>query len=238
MSAASYVLGSAPPWLQDIGQSLFREAMFARMRRIFSKRLPFSRVLDLACGVGDWSVGYLDFADKVTGVDINQDFVDAARRRAAVFGHSERASFDVASIEDWTDFYGVDLVCLGGCAMYLDDVRLNRLLERSVAGLDVCDGWMYVRASVSAAGRKPHTSDVAKYRTADQYETLFAANGLSVVDREFSSVVVVDYSTRAMNSTPLRSTLRLVLGNAARMERAIRRRTDYLNWLLTCSAGA
>src|SRR5262245_2143273 len=53
---ASYTHSELPPWFQEFAQSLFRDSMIDLVEALTLHRRPFERILDLGCGVGDWTV--------------------------------------------------------------------------------------------------------------------------------------------------------------------------------------
>lgn len=233
-SAVDYVCGQAPPWLTEVAQSLLRAAMMERIGRHVGNQ-AFDHALDLACAVGDWTTGYLEFARQATGVDINEDFVGVARRRAAVLGVEDRARFEVGTLETFAIPEGTDFVGLGGCMMYLSDVEANRVLGRVRSSLPT-RGLVYVRSTVASPLHARHETGIGVYRELDEYETLFRANGLRVVDRAFSSAVVAEHLAAPVSSARLRALAVHTAVIVCRAERALRRPTDFCNWLLRPAA--
>jgi SAM-dependent methyltransferase len=229
-SDADFVCGKAPPWLTDIAQALFRVAMMERIARHVAGR-SFTHALDLGCGVGDWTAGYLSIAEQATGVDINDDFLGAARRRAAVLGIDDRIRFEASALEAFPIDAGIDFVGLGGCLMYLSDVEVNRLLAR-VAHAVPMNGLVYIRCSVAAPLHARHRTEVGIYRDGTEYETLFRANGLEVVDRAFSVAVVAEHIVASVGPPALRGMAMNAIAALGRADRAARCRTDFCNWLL------
>jgi SAM-dependent methyltransferase len=229
-SDVDFVNVHAPAWLTDVAQAHFRAAMMERIARHVGGH-SFVHALDLGCGVGDWTAGYLSFAEQATGVDINDDFLGAARRRAAVLGVADRLRFENGAIEAFPIDAGFDFVALGGCLMYVSDVEANRLLERVARAVPV-SGLVYVRCSVVAPLHRRHRSDVGVYRDRTEYETLFRANGLEVVDRAFSVAIVAEHIAAHLGPAILRGLAMSALAAIGRVDRATRNRTEFCNWLL------
>lgn len=233
-SDADFVCAQGPPWLTDIAQALFRAAMMERIARHVAGR-SFTHALDLGCGVGDWTAGYLSIAEQATGVDINDDFLAAARRRAAVLGIGDRIRFEAGALETFPIDAGVDFVGLGACLMYLSDVEVNRLLARVVHALPT-NGLVYIRCTVAAPLHARHRTEVGIYRDGTEYETLFRANGLEVVDRAFSVAVVAEHLVASVRPARLRGLAMGAIAALGRADRATRCRTDFCNWLLRPTA--
>lgn len=229
-SDRDFVNVQAPPWLTDVAQAHFRAAMIQRIARHVGAH-SFAHALDLGCGVGDWTAGYLSIAHQATGVDLNDDFLGAARRRAAVLGVCDRLRFEKGTIEAFPIDARFDFISLGGCLMYVSDVEANRLLER-VARAVPESGLVYIRCTVVTPLHRRHRTDVGIYRNRTEYETLFRANGLEVIDRAFSVAVVAEDIAARLGHPILRSLAMRAIAVAGRVDRAARNRTEFCNWLL------
>lgn len=59
----------------------------------------FTQGLDIGCGVGQWSMAFLQNNQKVRGFDISPSFISIARHVAEYCGVSDRAEFKVENIE-------------------------------------------------------------------------------------------------------------------------------------------
>ena len=96
-------------------RSAFADPAMDRMLDEFTARLPSgARVLDLGCGPGVPSTRFLADRFKVTGVDISETQLDAARRNVpeASFVHGDLAQVDFppASFDGVTAFYSISHV--------------------------------------------------------------------------------------------------------------------------------
>ncbi|GMV16244.1 MAG: methyltransferase domain-containing protein [Myxococcales bacterium] len=229
------VLARVPTWLAETMQGLFRTAMLSRITAHLGGR-ELAHALDLGCGVGDWTLGYLGFARRVTGVDINETFLGVARRRAAALGVDARASFEAAALEAFPVASDIDFVGLGACLMYVPDVRVNRLLAKVAGGMQN-GGFVYVRSTVMAPLRRRQTTAFGVYRCKEEYETLFRCNGFSVLDCAYSSGVVADFVGAGISHSGARRLATRSLDAVARLGRAAKNHTEYYNWLLCRSPG-
>jgi SAM-dependent methyltransferase len=231
-SIRDYTRMAAPAWIQERGQSLFRDATIARIRRLSSKRQPFAHALDLGCGIGDWTLGYLGLASRVTGVDINDSFVAAAKKRAAELGNAGAARFFVSTMEEWDDL-DADLVAMGAVANYLEDAPLATLLQRIATDMKTkSGGWLYFRATVPPFGRATYSADIGRYRTQDEYEALFRRSGFRVVDCATSAEVVIDALTARLLGNALAARICPPLARVERLKRAALHQNEFINWQL------
>jgi predicted TPR repeat methyltransferase len=227
-----YTLMRSPVWLQEHAVALFRSAMLRRIAAAKPQRQPFQRVLDLGCGVGDWTLGYLSFARRVVGVDVNASFLAAARGRAAAELRGVDAEFVQYPLQAWDDFDGVDLVALGAVLMYLDDTEARALVARVADRLQGC-AMLYVRSTVVTRLRRPYATPFGFYRTSEWYEALFAHAGFRVIDTASSAVVVAERVARAVRAPAWTSS---VVAESERAERTLRRENDFMNWVLLRAA--
>lgn len=206
--------------------------MIERIAAAKPSRQPFSRVLDLGCGVGDWTLGYLSLARRVVGVDVNAAFLDAARASASTELRGADAEFVKCPIQAWDDFDGVELVSLGGVLMYLDDSETRALVARLAARLE-SGAMLYVRSSVVTRLRRPFATPTGFYRTPEWYEALFAHLGFRVADAASSAAVVTQSLAQAVSAPAWVSSF---VVESERAERTLRRENDFMNWVLLRSA--
>ncbi len=183
-------------WIDTTFQTRFRQAMFARFARLTQDRRPFARVVDLACGVGDWTLRYLPFAREVIGVDVNPEFLaDGLHLADSTLSPEDRArvTFVQSDVADFDDYRGADLVCFGGCAMYCSDELLERLFAAIVRTMPV-NGMVYMRTSVRADGltRREFRNDngTTIIRPHADYLALAERHGLRILDAPFSPAVL------------------------------------------------
>jgi SAM-dependent methyltransferase len=95
---------------------------------------PGARVLDVPCGAGRLTLPLAARGCVATGVDISQEFVDAARDAAAAQGLS--ATFVRADMRDLPGDGGFDAAfCFGNSFGYLDDAGNEAFLEAVAAAL-------------------------------------------------------------------------------------------------------
>jgi SAM-dependent methyltransferase len=113
------------PWVFGLYQWMIgAPACQRRFIEVFSQPRPGDRVIDLGCGTGA-SVKYLPSGVSYLGVDISQDYVDAARSR---FG--ARGTFLCADLTstDLTQFPPFDLAISFGVLHHLDDAGAHAML--------------------------------------------------------------------------------------------------------------
>ncbi len=217
-------------------QPMFRDAMIGRLCEVVG---PVSRVVDLGCGPGDWTLGYRRMAQRAVGVDINAAFIEQARRAAAQQG-VRGCDFHVSNTLDWLDFEDCGLVSLGGCAQYLTEHELDAVLGR-VADAQRGGGHLYVRTTVMGAGRAPFASAHGIYRRRSFYEQRFAEHGFRVVESIYTSTVVPAWGAHlalGRRSFPAARVVASAVTAPLRVARAVYRRDDFLNWILRRPATA
>ncbi len=97
----------------------YPDSFFERLGRELGLALPGLRVLDLGCGTGALSRGLARRGARVTGIDVAEDQVRAARRLAAEEGLDAR--FEVRAAEDTGEPPAAyDLVTASSCWLYFD----------------------------------------------------------------------------------------------------------------------
>jgi SAM-dependent methyltransferase len=196
LSSYGFSKGRLGLWLDTTFQTQFRQAMLARLARLTRHRQPFARVVDLACGIGDWTLRYLPFAREVVGVDVNPEFLAGGLHLAdSTLSPPDRArvTFVESDVGDFDDYRGADLVCFGGCAMYCSDELLERLFAAIVRTMPT-NGMVYMRTSVRADGlarREIHNDNGTNIiRPQADYLALAERHGLRVLDASFSPTVL------------------------------------------------
>ncbi len=211
-------------------QTQFREAMVARIARATKDRQPLARVVDLACGIGDWTLRYLPLARQVVGVDVSGQFIARALQLADdTLSPQDRARirFVESDIGDFDDYQGADLVCFGGCAMYCSDKKLDRLFAAIVRSMPA-HGMLYMRTSVRAEGlarREIRTeTGINIIRPHSDYLALAGRHGLRIHEAPFSPTV--------LGEARLGRTLGGFLGGRMHRYYDTHRQHDYRNYLL------
>ncbi len=224
---SDYTLSSVPAWLHGPFQNLLRRAMVTKLAEIAAERPPMRRAVDICCGIGDWSADYAAFADRVTGVDLNEDFIKVAKQR---MGFGSKLEFFVGRAEDWTDFDDVQLVGFGGCLMYVSSDDLNALFARMQR--DLPNGALvYVRATVVTGSKQPFTTEVGHYRAESDYDAVYRSHGFKTFFRRYSADLVADYVwTKLGGKAP--ALLPSIASGAARFKRSAVDGTDYCSWVM------
>lgn len=229
---ASYTQMTYPKWLQEFGQGIFRDSTVAVLEQLTEPNHPLRRIVDLGCGVGDWTRRYLSFADQVVGVDINASFIRKAQSDAQRDGVADRTRFVATNVVEWDDFADAELVCLGAVMTCLDEAE-NRTLLRRIAAAQSPGNHLYVRATVLNPGRTPYSTGGGHYRRRRWYDRLFVGCGYRSRLVEFStSLVGIGSLTRLGMPPRLASLSTFGLNGAVRAARVVGRDVDYCNWFL------
>ena len=100
-------LSKVPEWLQSAYSSVFRDLVMDRLREFLFAPGPersLRKVVDLGCGPGDWSLRFLDFADRVIGVDVNPHFLQVARQAVRAHGAGKQAVFVQAKLLELAEY--------------------------------------------------------------------------------------------------------------------------------------
>ena len=127
------------PDLVDVSGSMLDLLRDAPLRR--------PSVLELGCGTGGLSVALLEMgAVRVTGIDLSASSIEVARRRAAVAGHAEHASFDVGNAAeaatDPHDWVLLDrVICCYGDVERLVGRAIDLAGERIALAVPESRGW-------------------------------------------------------------------------------------------------
>jgi len=226
-------LSSVPAWYQEAFQSLFRDIMIQCIRETLGRPRLF-KVVDMGCGPGDWSIKFLDFSERVIGVDINPDFIDTARRLALANPNSENIEFMCMDLLDFRNYRQADLICMGACLQYLDNDELEVLLGRLSAELPR-GAMIYVRTTITNPFRSTHQTAIGYFRSRREYQERFRRHDFQTVEACHSrslipSRIIKDFFT----GTSLRNAriLTAPVWLLSRLFRCLRHRTDFYNWLL------
>lgn len=228
----SYTHMPYPRWIAETGQNWFRDSTIAVLEDRTRSHHPFRRVVDLGCSVGDWTLKYLDFAERVTGVDINASFVEQARRNAQERDDAARADFHVHDIATWKDFEAADFVTIGAVLTCLD-ARDNDTLISRVASAQSTGDFLYIRATVLNPGREPFSTEGGHYRHKSYYRRLFRRHGYDVEFEAYSTSLATSGAlVRAGLGHGLSRGALVGLNSAVMAGRFVKRDLDYCNWLL------
>jgi SAM-dependent methyltransferase len=201
---------------------------------IIHRHRPLGPVVDLACGPGDWTLKYLDFAEHVIGIDISRDFIDAAQRSALSHRHPERTDFLCMNIVEFEEYTDVDLVCLGGLLQCLNDEELHDLF--AVLARELQPGTcVYIRSNVAHSFIGSYRTAKGFYRTRSDYESRFRQCGLKIFDSFTSSSVVPAQIAKELSSIRSFRTARKLgspLWLVHKLGRILVRKSDLYNWFL------
>lgn len=167
-------------------------------------------ILDLGAGVGQWSFRFAERgARSVTAVEYSGPLAEIGRSEAVRRGLAS-VRFFVSSAERFETETTFDLVFISGLFVYLNDDQAEQLLDR-LPGFCGNDTRVLLRDGTGLETR--HEIDdrpserlgvrySATYRTADQYERLFAARGF--VLREHSNMFEEGHPLNKFPETRLR----------------------------------
>ena len=183
------------PWAFRLYQKMIGAPQcHRRFIQEFSRPGPEDRIVDLGCGTGA-SVPFLPRGVRYVGIDISEDYIDAAR---AQFG--ERGTFlhaDLTSVE-LDQFAPFDLAISFGVLHHLDNIhagsmlRLARRVVRPGGRLVTIDPCYVERQPIVAKLLNDH--DRGKFiRTADAYRSLFTPHG-QVETMVFSDMLRIPYT--------------------------------------------
>lgn len=230
----SYTLIEQPALIQEVTHGLLRTCMIARLQRVCGMN-RFRRVVDLGCAAGDWAAAYLGIADSAVGVDICPAFIEEGIRKYGAYVDSGQLELVVSDMASYADYEGADLVCSGGCFMCLDDDALHRLLARCTEAVQGTRHF-YFRATVASPRKATFVSDKGgHYRRQDEYEAIFRAHGMKVLD-VISSVGVVIHEILRLKlgggRPRLDDRLQDFLNKSARMKQYVGGDVERLNWTL------
>ncbi len=95
-----------------------------------SRARPGSRILDIACGTGGYSIGLAERGHRVTGIDLDRAMIRRARSKArALDGAPDFRIMDMLSMTTALD-PGFDLVfCIGNSLVHLEtDEQIEQML--------------------------------------------------------------------------------------------------------------
>jgi len=202
----------------SFGMPLFYNRAIDLSQRLALRRWlrvrPGTRVLDIGCGVGRWSLRLAGRGATVTGVDHSATMIAAARRRAGSRGLGEQCRFlvqDLATLDAGAKY---DLVLSVTVLQHiLDADALRASLQRMARHLDR-DGRLVLLEAAPARRSARCDSATFRARARRSYLELFEQCGLEV--RAMSGVDPAPFRTWLLPYLPAFSPgLRLVALAAA-----------------------
>lgn len=159
-----------------------RQVCFAQLSERLSAE---SRVLEVGCGSGRWTIELARRYRQVVALDISAGMIEQARERVLAAGLSN-VELSVAPMDEAQLEGEFDLIYLGSCLHYMDDAAILRGLERIAPRL-APGGVLLSRDTVSLIGKTFHRSeryggdDPAIYRPIAWYEDAMRRHGLTLV---------------------------------------------------------
>jgi|LSQX01.3.fsa_nt_gb 2-polyprenyl-3-methyl-5-hydroxy-6-metoxy-1,4-benzoquinol methylase len=170
---------------QFIGMLYRQEAEWLHFRRV----LPLThktRVLELGCGAGRWSLKFAPLVKRVVGVDFSENMIQLARAKNQnnCFSHLE---FHVAPVQDVILNEMFDIIYLSGVTSYLTDEQLRQTL-RNTQKMLATGGYIVERTSISLPRREVFDDGDYQgiYRTIQEEISLFDEFGFHIIYRASS----------------------------------------------------
>jgi SAM-dependent methyltransferase len=231
---SSYTFSSLPEWIQEIGQTALRRVVVSYLRDWTRDAQPLAKVVDLGCGVGDWTMEYLSFARQVVGVDVNPQFLRDAALRARSQPNGDQVRLVQDNLAAFRDYEGAQLICMGGCIHYLNMQELSTLFQRLRQAL-APGGKAYVRTTVTSGLRGAYQTGNGYYRKRALYENLFAESGFDIVRSCSSRHLVVQQLCSDLLELPgprSREALVEFVEAGCRVRETMRRNNEFWNWFL------
>lgn len=148
------------------------------------------RVLDLACGNGDWTIPFAQEADEVVAVDRSKGFVEACRSRAERMGVGARLRIVWSHAASFDPPGGFDLVVLGSFTQYLTDEDLELVLDRAARAV-LPGGVLYLRTTVC------HKPELAVICCGEDYRAIYRPESIYVRALEERGLKVMRTTTAA-----------------------------------------
>ncbi len=223
-------LSQAPERLQRVAVELLRKAVIEEVRRIMGDR-PIRRVIDAACGPGDWAMAWAALGARVSGFDVNPAFIAAARQRAAEGLPQASFDFSVADLIEYDAWDGADIVALGACVMYVDDAALEDLLAKLSHALTP-GAAVYVRATVPNPLQPSLYHPFGCYRDRSVYQRAFERRGFRLARPPQTSLQVVLDAHLVRRLRSLGPGLSAAISGPSRLLTMLRREREFCNWFL------
>jgi SAM-dependent methyltransferase len=224
-------------WLQEMYQQAFRDLMISRIGEFLQaarKGQPAVTAVDLGCGPGDWTRGYLAICERAIGVDVRSDLIERARRGAQSLPRPERVEYRCARAADFDQFQTADLVGLGDCLGCLDDPEIDRLFANLDRALPT-GACVYIRETV--AQPQAHRPGGFARRRSD-YERMFSVTRLRVVDCFPSSALIASQLIYELLGVRTFRTGRMLCAPVWFGHNLLCKATshgEHLNWFLVCN---
>lgn len=220
--------------LQEVGQNAFMTFMIERLKYVLGYR-HLNRVIDIACGTGEWTVKYLDFASKVVGIDINKNFLEVTKRNALSSPFSDRLEVENINVVDFNDDQNADLICVGSCFMYLNDEQADNVMSRISKSISK-GGHVYFRATVTNPMRRSFNNSQGFYRTRKYYEDCFKKHGFRIIDSAYSATAIIHgllvEGFKLDRNRKLSRLLDQVIHKLLMIKLLLFGRVNYMNWIL------
>ena len=230
----TYSLMQQSEYIQEIVRKAFLESMMKRIRRITGDRV-FKHTVDLGCATGEWSCKYADFSERVTGLDLNESFIEQARKNRSICMEPEKITFLQSNLLEYDNYDNADFVCSGAVLMYVNDTQIEELIQKINSRTEE-DAWIYIRVSVRAFLHPRKDNDIGFYRTRRFYKKLFKSSGFKIVDVCSTSHVVIHEMLRDVtkfNKIPFMENIFFkFIGFFIILKQMIFGGNDYLNFIL------
>lgn len=132
------------------------------------------RVLDVGCGIGDYTAAFANDGLEAVGIDLDREMVEVARARRVGPTFQELDARDVARVDGLFDF----AFSIGNVVSHLEQADVRRVLEGVHARLERFGGW------VMQVVNWDHILERSSYRFPD----ITIGDGRVVFTREYPEV--------------------------------------------------
>jgi SAM-dependent methyltransferase len=172
-------LARVPGFMARLEVSLYQSWSF---RAIDALKPGMALSVDLACGLGTWSMRLAERTQHVAAVDFSAPFVAATERLAEENGIRERVTVSCGNVLEYAIPTSADIILAGAFVQYLSDDEVRALLGRVRSSL-ASDGVFYLRTTVSRDDETVTRRDAdyeGNYRPIAWYLNALAAAGFDV----------------------------------------------------------